>query len=435
MNEYKELKGIRQVLFAVGHIGPGMLNQFITTWLLLYLTTGESVALSGTMVGIALLFGRVMDAIADPIAAQMSDTLRNKRFGRRLPFIILGAIPMILSFNLLWLTRSLGFSEILRFFWVFVWLNAFYFFYTVVVNPYFALLPEIAKDKNQRTFIQSFVALFGILGMGTAMGASGFLIDAFGFSIAGLILSLICVLVLLFPAFIIKPNPDFEIEATEYQSDNILLNVKSALENKTFRNYITGFSIFFLGFQLIQYNLAFVTTVILGLEKSRSSLLFIVSVVFGLLFIPVYNVLIRRLSPSKALKIAIFAYVAISILISSAFLVKGVNPMILGVVLMALLGFPYSGLMVIPNVIISEIIDDDYAQFKKRREALFFGVQGLINNSMIAIAALLVGVFHDLLGNSIEHPLGVISIGPIAAALSLVGLVVISRLHIRGEGK
>ena len=34
--QYREIKGFRQILFALGHIGPGMLNQFITIWLLIF---------------------------------------------------------------------------------------------------------------------------------------------------------------------------------------------------------------------------------------------------------------------------------------------------------------------------------------------------------------------------------------------------------------
>lgn len=434
--QYKELKGPRQVLYAVGHIGPGMLNQFITTWLLVYLSGEGNTLLSAALVGVCLMLGRIMDAVSDPLVANWSDRMTDHRWGRRLPFMIFGTVPMIIGFNMLWYTQMLP-GTVLRFIWVAVGVNLFYFSYTVVVNPYFALLPEIAQDKKQRTFIQSFVAFFGILGMGIAMGASGFLIDAMGFQTAGIVMSLICALTMAGPILTVRKRPDAPRVETEKSSANILVSLKNALANKTFRTYIFGFCIFYLGFQLVQYNLAFITTVLLGLDKSMSSTMFIASVVAAIFMIPVYNLIMKRVSCAGALKIAICAYVVVAILIALIPVIVGMgtNGMTLGFTLMVLLGFPYSGLMVIPNVIIAEIIDEDIAVNHMHREALFFGVQGLINKFMVSLAALVVGMLQTAFGNTVASPAGVILVGPVAALISVVGFFFINRLHIASGEK
>lgn len=428
---YKSLKGGRQIVFAIGHLGPGMLNQFITLWLLIFLSPVDGgTVVKSSLVGIALLFGRIIDAVADPIVAQWSDRLRNPRFGRRLPFIILGAVPMILSFNLLWITPALPDVGVIRFVWVAVWVNAFYFFYTVVVNPYFALLPEIAESKDQRMFIQSFVSFFGILGMGISMGASGILIKALGESTAGLILSLACALSLIGPALVVRAVPGHEPAKESLPDEGMLKSIAGALARKSFRRYITGFAVFFLGFQLLQYNLAFFTTVLLKLDKGSSGLLFITSVVAGLALIPVYNMMVKKSSPSRALATAIFSFVVVAALMACApLLVRFVPGRALGFVFMALLGFPYSGLMVIPNVLLSEIIDEDIAETGTRREAMFFGVQGLINNGMISVAAFSVGLIHDIFGGTLARPAGVIAILPLGAAIAFAGYLVIRRMN------
>lgn len=432
MKTYKELKGAKQVLFAVGHIGPGMLNQFITTWLMVYLAGSDDILLNAALVGVCLMLGRLVDAVADPLVANWSDRIYSPRLGRRLPFMLAGTIPMVIAFNMLWYTQLMP-GQVLRFVWVALAVNLFYFAYTVVVNPYFALLPEIAKDKGQRTFIQSFVALFGILGMGIAMGASGFLIDAMGFAGAGFAMSMFCVLSMVGPALTVRTNKEAApAVTTEKSSGNIFVSVQQAFANATFRTYIGGFCIFYLGFQMIQYNLAFITTVLLKLDKGMSSTMFIASVVFGLLFIPVYNLMMKKMSSSGALKVAICAYVFVAILIACIPLLLGVgiSGLVLGFVLMAMLGFPYSGLMVIPNVIVSEIIDEDIREHKLHREALFFGVQGLVNKFMVSLAALFVGFLQSVFGNTLETPAGVIAVAPAAAVVSLVGFVIITRLKI-----
>jgi len=432
MNQYQELKGFRQILFTLGHIGPGSLSQFITIWLMLYLTTGDEIIVSGTLVGTSLLLGGIIDAIADPLVANWSDNFHSSRFGRRMPFIIGGLIPMVVSFNLLWYTAYISTNPTVRFIWVLAMVKIFYFTYTIVVNPYFALQPEIATDKKQRMFIQSFVALFGILGMGFSMGASGFLIEAFGFGMASIMMSIVCVLVMVGPVLTVRVNKEAVLKQEEVKKSNMFASVIGALQNKTFRRYITGFCIFFLGFQLIQFNLAFLTTVLLELDPGMSSVLFIASVVSGLLFIPFYNVLMKKMSSINGLKLAVCSFVIVSILITFLPMLVGVvgNGMVVGLILMILLGFPYSGLMVLPNILIAEIIDEDIRENGVRREAMFFGVQGLINKFMVAIAGFVVGLILDNFGNSIESPLGVILIAPIAAVIALVGFLVMMRFNI-----
>ena len=427
---YQELKGGRQALYALGHIGPGMLSQFITTWLLLFFTgNADNPVLSGTLVGTATLVGRIVDGVADPLVANWSDNIRGKRFGRRLPFMLLGTIPMILCFLLIWITPQVASTELARFIWLFIFLNGFYFFYTVVVNPYFALLPEIARDDKQRIFIQSFVSVFGIIGMGAALGASGFLINAFGYLGAGVVLSVVCALVMVAPALTIKVNPDYVPKPTPNQTRNLFKNIIGAFKNAKFAKYIIGFATFFIGFQLIQYNLAFVTTVSLGLEKGMSSTLFIVSVVSALAFIPLYNVFVRKFGTTRSLMISMLSYSVVAVLIMALPQIKGISGTALGFALMALLGFPYSGLMVIPNVLVSEIIDDDYREFEVRREAMFFGVQGLVNKLATAFASFAVGVLHDILGSTAGDSLGVTIVAPIAAAFALVGFFVMMWLN------
>ncbi len=427
---YRELKGGKQIAYAVGHLGPGMLSQFITTWLLLFMTgNAGNPILSGTLVGTATLVGRIVDGVADPLVANWSDNIRGKRMGRRLPFMLFGTLPMIVCFLMVWLTPQVAQIELARFIWLFIFLNGFYFFYTVVVNPYFALLPEIAKDDKQRIFIQSFVSVFGIVGMGIALGASGSLINALGYLGAGVVLSVVCALVMVVPALVIRVNPDYVPAPTPNQTRNLLKNIVGAFQNDKFVKYIIGFATFFIGFQLIQYNLAFVTTVSLGLEKGMSSTLFIVSVVCALAFIPLYNVFVRKFGTVKSLMISMASYALVALLIMALPQIKGIPGTALGFALMALLGFPYSGLMVIPNVLVSEIIDDDYQRFAVRREAMFFGVQGLVNKLATAFASFAVGVLHDLLGSTAAKPAGITAIAPIAAAFALVGFFVMLRLN------
>jgi len=431
---YKELKGFNQVVYTIGHIGPGMLSQFLTNYIMTYVAVvGAQVAsetnalvLSTALAGTCTLVGEIIDAISDPLVANMSDNLKKIRFGRRLPFMVLGVIPMVISFLMVWTTFAVCKTVTGQFIWLLVAEVGFNFFYTVIVNPYFALLSEIARSTKQIAFIQSFQSLFGIVGMGIALALGGTFIKMFNGSYfyAALLFSAICIFVMIFPCFVIKPNKDYVYTNVENQTENVLKNVVGALKNDKFRNYIIGFSLFFFGFQLIQYNLANIATFQLQTEKNSY---FIASVVVALAFIPLYNVFIKKWGTINALRITMGSYAIVALLIAFVPFIPLDNKIVLGYLLMGLLGFSYSGLMVIPNILCSEIIDSDCKENHVRREAMFFGVQGLINKLAGAFASFAVG-WLLMLGASHENYLGVIIISPIAAVFSIIGYIIMSKM-------
>lgn len=94
-------------LFSTGNFGISIVNASILGFdLFLYLTeglTGLSLEplVIGALVGTALMVGRIVDAFVNPLVGWSSDNTRWKKWGRRRPFVIVGIIPMTISFILL----------------------------------------------------------------------------------------------------------------------------------------------------------------------------------------------------------------------------------------------------------------------------------------------------------------------------------------------
>ncbi len=426
--EYKILEKAKAVLFTVGHIGPGMLNQFITMNLIFYFTETLTVnAVSGATIGLIILLGRIMDGVADPLVASWSDNLSNKKYGRRLPFIALGSIPMILCFIAIWITPLID-SAFLRIALLGFAINGFYFFYTVVVNPYFALLPDVSTKKT-RSFMQSFIALFGILGMGIALGTSGLIFSQTGSMIVtSLIFGVFAFIVLLAPILTLKVNPDYEYkEKKKFNLNTLLENIKSTLKVKEFSAYLLGFAMFFFGFQLIQYALLHIVTILYNLDRGIQGTAFIVSVVSALLFIPLVNFIIKKTSIETMLKISLLSFAVVALLMGICGILNLSNTVVIYGIMLAL-GFPYSGLMMVPNLIVSKIIDNEHSKTKNKNEAMFFGTQGLINKVTLALAGFTVGVIVDV--NSGVS--GISFIVFLAALFSLVGFFYLRKYSIDG---
>ena len=84
-----------------------------------------------------LLFGvRIFDAITDPVMGTVSDRTRT-RFGRRRPFMAVGAVLIAAALVFLFNPPSTGVAWSTA--WFAFWIYALFLFWTVVTVPYEAL--------------------------------------------------------------------------------------------------------------------------------------------------------------------------------------------------------------------------------------------------------------------------------------------------------
>ncbi|MBP6876309.1 MAG: MFS transporter [Candidatus Eisenbacteria bacterium] len=101
------------------------------------------------LVGLLGALPRLADAMADPIMGYISDKT-NTRWGRRRPYIFIGAILSGLLFILLWQLPR-GQSETFYFVYFLVASILFYMGYTIFAAPWVALGYELTPDYNERT--------------------------------------------------------------------------------------------------------------------------------------------------------------------------------------------------------------------------------------------------------------------------------------------
>ena len=101
------------------------------------------------LVGLLGALPRLTDAFTDPIMGYISDNTRT-RWGRRRPYIFVGAILSGLTFALLWHLPE-GRSESFYFWYFLIGSIIFYLAYTVFATPWVALGYELTPDYHERT--------------------------------------------------------------------------------------------------------------------------------------------------------------------------------------------------------------------------------------------------------------------------------------------
>ena len=101
------------------------------------------------LVGLLGALPRLTDAITDPLMGYISDNTRS-RWGRRRPYIFVGAIAVGVLYALLWQLPA-DKSETFYFWYFLIGSLIFYLGYTVFATPWVALGYELTPDYHERT--------------------------------------------------------------------------------------------------------------------------------------------------------------------------------------------------------------------------------------------------------------------------------------------
>ena len=113
----------------------------------------------------AIAIGRLWDAINDPVFGILSDRIES-RFGRRRVLLLYGAVPLGLSFMMMWFIPDASQAGLVVYYTL-----TFIFFdtcYTAVHVGYNALTPEVTKDYDERSSLNGYRMVFGL---GGSLGA------------------------------------------------------------------------------------------------------------------------------------------------------------------------------------------------------------------------------------------------------------------------
>lgn len=136
-----------KALWGLGGFGENMANSALTSLANAIYQVGYG--LNPVVLGWVLASTRIFDALTDPWMGNLSDNTRS-RWGRRRPYVVVGAIALAVSFAFLWLPPAgLGTTGIS----IYLALSAFVFYlsFTVFIIPYSALGLEMVTDYQART--------------------------------------------------------------------------------------------------------------------------------------------------------------------------------------------------------------------------------------------------------------------------------------------
>ena len=156
----KKLSTKKKLMYGAGDIGFSLTSTIMGVYFLFFMI--EVVGLRPAIAAIPIAIGKVWDFVNDPIFGYISDRTRT-RWGRRRPFLLFGALPLALTFTMLWYKP--GFESMTA---LVAYYSIAYILFeasaTLCYMPYFALTPELTSDYDERTSLTSYRMFFSILG-------------------------------------------------------------------------------------------------------------------------------------------------------------------------------------------------------------------------------------------------------------------------------
>lgn len=421
--------------YGAGYAGIAVVTQTVLVWLAYFYAppteAGRPTLLPIAWVGAAMLVGRIVDAVADPIVAAWSDATRTP-LGRRRPFLLFGAGPLTLTFVALWFPPA-GWPPLTLAIYLGVMVSLFLFFFTVYTAPYLALLPELARTRADRVGLATWQAVFQIVGLAVAMVASGYLIDGYGFGAMALALGGLSLASFLTTALGV-PEPPAEHRPTP----GVVESIRLSLGNRPYVYYVLSQLLAWFAFNAVIVMAPYFVRVMMGGDEGDSSMALAVAFAVAVACFPALGRLSRRRGLKWTMQVALLALAAGMLLTGTV----GSWPVPLdafgqGLVVFAVVGIGIAGMFVIPNAMVAEIADYDERLHGMRREAMFFGVQGFLTKAAMGLSSLAVTGIMNTLGFSGDRPLGLMVVGPLAGLFVLAAMGVLAGYDeglVRGPG-
>ncbi|UCE14757.1 MAG: MFS transporter [Candidatus Heimdallarchaeota archaeon] len=384
-----------------------------------------------TLLGTALAIGWWIQALMNPVAGWLSDKLVSTRFGRRKPWLLLGSPVIAISFIAIFMIPAPATDIFFPIVWLAVFNGIYNAAYAATFVVYLAVIPEICQTPEERTSISTYRQGFSLVGF-----VLGVIIGAF------VEFNVFIVVILAGFMFICLYITVFGIKEPEGVPETPTFGIVEALKvtfrNKPFLPYL-GYTIFATAFQemMIRVLPIFGREIIYkGKEVEISSYIPGAFVVTAFLSLIPAMFWINRVGKKKAV---IYSLVVAAVLASLLFTVGMIpfDPLIHTLIIVLLIGFPAAPLLVLPDSIISDITDYDEIVTGTRREAMHFASQGLLTRFSGGVSVQLLGLILGIFGSSYGEPslistiipglpttLGVSLIGPVAAIILFIGLLI-----------
>ena len=382
----------RKLLYSVGSLGVTLSLYSFTAFIqFLYI---DILGVAATYIGLGWSLYGIWNAINDPLAGYWSDNTKT-RWGRRIPWILFGFLPLGVLYYLLWVQPAavLRAGELGLVVYFMTVVLIFDTLWTLVVMNWTALFPEMVTDPVDRASVSGWRQFFTVVASLAAAILPPILVGAdwSGRANMGLVFGVVTSLTLGLSLLGMRENP----AAMAEKQPAFLPALKATVSSQPFRWYLSANLLKEFIFILLPASIPFWSKYVLRVQApttvagvtldvvTQTSLLTGLAFIMALPGLPLWTVVATRLGPTRGWQIAQATFAA-----SMALLFFAGN-FVQGAMGTALVGLSVAGLLVFPDQVIADVIDEDELVTGARREGMYFGMNGFVIRFAVTLQGLL----------------------------------------------
>jgi Na+/melibiose symporter and related transporters len=367
----------------MGSLSGGILNQIVLTWLYFFYVDVNH--FSSTAIGGAMVIYAIWNAVNDPLFGFISDRTRT-RWGRRIPYIIFCTVPFAVAFMLIWMPPlSILKTDLSRIAYYLISICVYDTFYTIVLLNWTALFPEMYMHEKDRNRVSGLKMAFGVVGAIISTVAVEPFYKAFGWKTMAVVFGIIGCITMYMSLLGSRENPAH----SEKQSLNLLESFKNTFINFSFLMFVFA-NTFVESFKnIVLATLPFYAKYVLNAENGVSiitGIIFVVSIGFVPFWIWVTN-------KKGARSTFIASLICFAVAVSAFFFAQS---MTVAIVISVAAGFGLSGVLILTDVLIAQVIDEDQIKTRVRREGAYYGVNAFVIRFSIAVQSITMALIFNL---------------------------------------
>ncbi|MGE5643770.1 MAG: MFS transporter [Byssovorax cruenta] len=366
---------LRFISYAFGNFANTIAYQVFGNRINFYYV--DVLGLNASVAGILWSIYGLWNAVNDPLMGQISDRTRSK-FGRRVPYVALGAIPLGLAFFFLWTPPSKSPFVLGAYFLIILFI--FDTLYSLTFIAYNALFPEVAPTRRDRIDLSATREILATIALLASFILAPIIAEEVGYFTMGAIMGTLIAAGYLIAMIGVKERP---IDETREQAFGLGHSLQIVLANKAFRWFLGANISKEYIWLLLAGMLPFWRKYALGIQGNVNvfgmslgggdveAVLLGVPILLAIPTLLIWRPIVARLGYRKAWIIGTLTFIPALLVMTFA---NNFSTGLLGTLLM-IPGLANS--MIMPFPVISEIIDEDAKQEHGfRREGLFFGMNG-----------------------------------------------------------
>ncbi len=404
MNDIKEIQHSKKIM---GSYSSGFfINEFIqgVLILLLFFFYEVEIGLASWITGLGLVIYALWDAFNDPLLGYLSDRIYSftRKWGRRFPWIIIGFVPMLISFILIFSPPNVNAQEQpwVIFSWLVFTLCLFDTCETIFTMNYFSLYPDKFRTNEERRKVSEMSIYIGIIGVVFANLIPPIII-VFGNLGTYALMAWICVSINFFILFLMLPGirddketvEAFVTKYEEKEKEPFLKTLKTASKHKSLWAFLLFYLMYLTLTNMVQASFLYWVRFIIYGDISDVFYVMILLLVGVMVGIPLWMRFNKKTGDNR--KTMIYAAIALITLTIFFSLITNFTSLL---ILAFIWGMALGGFWTIYYVVFSDVIDESISVTGIRREGFYSGLRRFFGNLAKVTMAIYFATVHELTG-------------------------------------